>query len=82
MESILNWAKQLQAIAQAGKTFSKDKFDLERFDQIARHFSPDVLPLSDSPIENIQQLFLYLKLGILLRKLVCVLALLKRGKSF
>lgn len=30
----LEWAKQLQAIAQAGLTYSKDVFDLERFEQI------------------------------------------------
>jgi ADP-ribose pyrophosphatase YjhB (NUDIX family) len=58
MESILNWAKQLQAIAQAGKTYSKDKFDLERFDQIANISHQMFSRLSDSPIENIQQLFI------------------------
>lgn len=27
----LDWAKELQFIAQAGLTYSKDPFDLERF---------------------------------------------------
>lgn len=30
----LTWAKQLQAIAQAGLTYSKDPFDLEYFERI------------------------------------------------
>lgn len=31
----LEWAKQLQSIAQAGRTYSKDVYDLERFDMIS-----------------------------------------------
>ena len=38
----LEWAKQLQSIAQAGLTYSKDKFDLERFELI-REISVDML---------------------------------------
>lgn len=30
-EPWLNWARELQAIGQIGQTYSKDKFDLERF---------------------------------------------------
>ena len=30
----LDWAKELQFIAQAGLTYSKDPFDLERFARI------------------------------------------------
>ena len=30
----LDWAKELQFIAQAGLTYSKDPFDLERFQRI------------------------------------------------
>jgi hypothetical protein len=30
----LEWATRLQSIAQAGLTFSMDKYDLERFEQI------------------------------------------------
>lgn len=32
----LQWAKQLQAIAQAGLTYSKDTYDLERFEDIRK----------------------------------------------
>lgn len=38
----LDWAKQLQSIAQAGLTYSKDVFDLERFELI-RKISVEIL---------------------------------------
>ncbi|HAM79699.1 NUDIX hydrolase [Ornithinibacillus bavariensis] len=38
----LKWAKELQAIAQAGLTYSKDKYDLERFEEI-RNISIEML---------------------------------------
>lgn len=38
----LEWAKQLQSIAQAGLAYSKDKYDLERFEMI-RDLSVEML---------------------------------------
>ncbi|HLS34849.1 MAG TPA: NUDIX hydrolase [Bacillota bacterium] len=38
----LVWAKQLQSIAQAGLTYSKDKYDLERFEML-REISVEML---------------------------------------
>lgn len=38
----LEWAKQLQSIAQAGLTYSKDKYDIERFELI-RDISVEML---------------------------------------
>lgn len=38
----LDWAKELQFIAQAGLTYSKDKFDLERFQRI-RDISAEIM---------------------------------------
>ncbi|WP_449619569.1 NUDIX hydrolase [Robertmurraya sp. Marseille-Q9965] len=38
----LEWAKQMQSIAQAGLTYSKDIYDIERFEQI-RDMSIDIL---------------------------------------
>ncbi|MDV2582050.1 NUDIX hydrolase [Alkalibacillus haloalkaliphilus] len=38
----LDWAKQLQSIAQAGLTYSKDVYDIERFEMI-RNISVDIL---------------------------------------
>lgn len=38
----LEWSKELQAIAQAGLTYSKDKYDIERFEMI-REISLEIL---------------------------------------
>jgi ADP-ribose pyrophosphatase YjhB (NUDIX family) len=38
----LTWAKELQAIAQAGLEYSKDKYDIERFQQI-RNLSIEII---------------------------------------
>ncbi|USK74335.1 NUDIX hydrolase [Peribacillus frigoritolerans] len=38
----LEWAKQLQSIAQAGLTYSKDVYDLERF-ELVRNISVEIL---------------------------------------
>ncbi|MED4015121.1 NUDIX hydrolase [Sutcliffiella cohnii] len=38
----LEWAKQLQSIAQAGLTYSKDVYDMERFEQI-RDISVEIM---------------------------------------
>ena len=38
----ISWAKQLQSIAQAGLAYSKDKYDMERFQQI-RDLSAEIL---------------------------------------
>jgi ADP-ribose pyrophosphatase YjhB (NUDIX family) len=58
MKSMLNWAKQLQAIAQTGKTFSKDDYDLKRYKQIADISHQMFSHISGAPIEQIEQLFL------------------------
>jgi ADP-ribose pyrophosphatase YjhB (NUDIX family) len=56
-EKWLYWAKQLQAIAQAGLEYSKDKYDLERFEQI-RELSVEILhEYTDVSKEKIKTLF-------------------------
>lgn len=53
----LTWAKQLQSIAQAGLTYSKDKYDIERFQQI-RDLSVDILnEYTEINNEKIKDLF-------------------------
>lgn len=53
----LTWAKQLQSIAQAGLTYSENKYDLERFEQI-RDLSVDILNnYTDAGEEKIRNLF-------------------------
>lgn len=53
----LSWAKQLQAIAQCGLEYSKDKFDIERFEQI-RQISVDIIgEYTDMDDEKVRNLF-------------------------
>lgn len=48
----LEWAKELQFIAQGGLTYSKDVFDIERFERI-REIAAEMLSLqSEIPIEK------------------------------
>ncbi|EPD50851.1 hypothetical protein HMPREF1210_02359 [Paenisporosarcina sp. HGH0030] len=53
----LDWAKQLQSIAQAGLTYSNDVYDLERFELI-RQISIEILSEQTGvKMENIKDLF-------------------------
>lgn len=55
----LAWAKQLQSIAQAGLTYSTNKYDRERFEQI-REMSVDILNnYTDAGAEKIRDLFCF-----------------------
>ncbi len=58
MSQWVDWVKQIQAIAQAGKAYSKDKFDLERFDQLSAISHQMFATLSDSPVERVRELFI------------------------
>ena len=49
----LEWAKELQFIAQGGLTYSKDVFDIERFERI-REIAAEMLSLqSGIPIDQV-----------------------------
>ncbi|HEY8423121.1 MAG TPA: NUDIX hydrolase N-terminal domain-containing protein [Thermoclostridium sp.] len=53
----LSWAKQLQSIAQAGLAYSKDKYDIERFQQI-RDLAAEILnEYTGIDTEKIKRLF-------------------------
>lgn len=53
----LEWAKELQFIAQAGLTYSENTFDQERFQRV-REISAEIMSLmSDIPQETIKGLF-------------------------
>lgn len=53
----LEWAKKLQAIAQGGLEYSKDKYDIERFEQI-REITVDIMAnYTDIDHEKIKDLF-------------------------
>ncbi len=57
MSQWMNWAKQLQALSQAGQAYSKDKFDLERFDEIANISHQMIAQLANTSVERVEQLF-------------------------
>ena len=47
----LQWAIELQSLAQAGLTYGKDKFDQERYTRI-REISAEMMSLlSDTPMD-------------------------------
>lgn len=53
----LDWAIELQSLAQAGLTYGKDQFDLERYTRI-REISAEILAnYTELPIEKVKSLF-------------------------
>lgn len=53
----LEWAQRIQAISQAGLTFTKDVYDKERYEEL-RSISAEIMQqYSDMHIEKIEQLF-------------------------
>lgn len=53
----LDWAKEMQAIAQSGLTYAKDVYDQERYEQL-RQLSVDILAsYTELEMEKVKQLF-------------------------
>ena len=60
MSSKYKWleiAQNLQSIAQAGLTYSENKYDLERFEQIMQMSKEIIRDHSSMPMEKLDQLF-------------------------
>jgi ADP-ribose pyrophosphatase YjhB (NUDIX family) len=53
----LLWARELQALAQTGLAFSKDAYDLERYQRIRALAAEMYARGSDTPVERIRSLF-------------------------
>lgn len=53
----LDWAKELQFIGQAGVTYSKDPFDLERFERIREIAAEIISRQSGLPLDKVKTLF-------------------------
>ena len=53
----LEWAKELQFIAQAGLTYTKDSFDRERFERIREIAAEMMSRRSGLPLETVKKLF-------------------------
>lgn len=56
-ETWLQWAVELQSIAQNGLTYGKDKFDLERYERIRKIAAEMIAYKSDISIEKVKNLF-------------------------
>lgn len=54
---LTKWAMEIQSLAQAGLTYGKDKFDLERYERL-REISAEMMAFkTDLPIEKVRELF-------------------------
>lgn len=53
----LDWAIELQSLAQAGLTYSKDSYDIERFERIRDIAAEMVAHKSDIQIDKVKSLF-------------------------
>ena len=76
---MLQWAIELQSLAQAGLTYGKDVYDLERYERI-REISAEILSnMSDVPTETVRNLFCN-EAGYQTPKLDTRAAIFKNGK--
>ncbi len=53
----LDWAKEIQSIAQNGLTYTKDIFDKERFERLRKISAEIISCYSKLPIKTVQKLF-------------------------
>ena len=53
----LDWAIELQALAQAGLFYSKDIYDIERFQRIREIAADMLVSPSGLPVERVKELF-------------------------
>ncbi|MFY4773689.1 NUDIX hydrolase [Metabacillus sp. RGM 3146] len=53
----LEWAKQIQSLSQAGLAYSKDVYDLERFELLRRISMEIMTEYTDTTFETVKELF-------------------------
>lgn len=56
-ECWLNWIVELQSLAQAGLTYGRDVYDLERYTRIREISAQMLSDLSQLPVEQVRKLF-------------------------
>jgi len=56
-ERWLQWAVELQSLAQAGLTYGKDVYDMERYERIREISAEMVSNVSEVPLETVNNLF-------------------------
>lgn len=57
MDKLIDWAIELQALAQNGLAYSKDKFDIERFNRIRDISAEMITQISDLEFKKVKDLF-------------------------
>ena len=55
-EKWLNWVTEIQSIAQAGLTYSKDKYDIERFEHLKNLSAQIISKYTEVEIEKVKDL--------------------------
>ena len=78
-EKWLEWAVELQSIAQGALYYCKDKFDIERFERIREISAEMISHKSDIPVEKVKDLFCN-ETGYQTPKLDCRAAIFKDNK--
>ncbi|BDF94184.1 MULTISPECIES: NUDIX hydrolase [Pseudoalteromonas] len=58
MSQWLAWAKQIQAISQTGKAYTKDGYDIERYEQLADISHQMLASLAEQPVSVVENLFI------------------------
>lgn len=56
-DNLTKWAMEIQSLAQAGLTYGKDKFDLERYERLREIAAEMMAYKTDLPIEKVKELF-------------------------
>ena len=56
-DKLVDWAMRLQSLAQAGLTYGKDNFDLERYQEIRDISAEMMAEKAGLPIEKVKNLF-------------------------
>ena len=54
---LLDWAVELQSLAQAGLAYSRDVYDIDRFQRIREISAEMMARLTDFPVEKVRDLF-------------------------
>ena len=78
-EKWLDWAVELQSLAQAGIAYGKDSFDIERFERIREIAAEMISYKSAIPMDKVKDLFCS-EIGYQTPKLDCRAAIFQDGK--
>jgi len=54
---IVEWARELQSLSQAGLHYSRDVYDVERFERIRKISAEMLSEISDTPIGKVEEIF-------------------------